>query len=119
MTNLDTKAMTNAAQPINESPSMGPGPRTGDRAWAALERLTAALGLPTCTLWLVLRESRPSCARREPHLHEATKVTAEKKNCLPKQFIWLGRGYFLVHFYEEEKAKYKAMRGPLNLDLPL
>lgn len=104
------------SQPINKSPSMDPGLRICNRAWAPPETLTAALSWLICSLQLVLRKIRPSSARREPHRHELTTVTVEQKNL---QSIRLGRGDFLVHFYEAEETKYKAIMGPLNLDLPL
>lgn len=37
MTNIDTKAVTNASQPFSESPSTDPGARICHRAWAPLE----------------------------------------------------------------------------------
>ena len=38
MTNIDTKVVTSASQPFNESPSTDPGPGICNRAWAPLQK---------------------------------------------------------------------------------
>ena len=44
-TNIDTRVVTSASQPFNESPSTDPGPGICNRAWAPLEMSYTSSGL--------------------------------------------------------------------------